>query len=145
MMQVNEQVSKATFKYINITAVSSLNSKQGANSIRSDFQNFIIAMMPNGNAKPEFKAKIIVNLQLSNLFKSLLIMTKDLTLDEAKNLLTKGYKIKHYFFIPGEFIHLVKGKLTDEDGNHFTSVEFWAIRKDGNWLNGWSIFEEETE
>lgn len=61
-MQVNEQVSKATFKYINITAVSSLNSKQGANSIRSDFQNFIIAMMPNGNAKPEFKAKIIVSI-----------------------------------------------------------------------------------
>jgi hypothetical protein len=62
-----------------------------------------------------------------------------MTQAEADQALQEGHKITHRFFLDYEYLHLVDGNLVDENG--FSMWHFWRTRE-GEMLDGWSIFKE---
>ena len=70
--------------------------------------------------------------------------------DEAKQALSEGKKITHDFFQNDEYVYLecvnpntrpIKYECVFEDGVTQDEDEFWLIRSDDNWNEGWEIFK----
>lgn len=67
-----------------------------------------------------------------------------MTSTEAKQKANMGEKITHTYFSRDEFVTVIDGNLTDEDGCKLSWDEFWGIRTMGYWQTGWSIYEPKT-
>lgn len=62
--------------------------------------------------------------------------------DEALEKMKQGFKVKQEYFTPGEYLHIVDGVITSEDGYNFETW-FHVITPATTWkLNGWSIYNE---
>lgn len=67
-----------------------------------------------------------------------------MTLSEALQKATDGFKITHRSFEEGEYLHEIDGVLHSEDGFEITE-EFWSLRKGSYWENDWEVFDNEFE
>lgn len=66
-------------------------------------------------------------------------LTKDQALEEMK----AGKKVANQYFTQGEYLHVVDGVITSEDGYDF-STWFNVIRRGEEWkLSGWRIWQAE--
>lgn len=65
--------------------------------------------------------------------------TKNMTIHQAKNMLAKGFKVRHQQFSTTEFIYIKDDKFQDADGNILPWEDFWAYRTHYNFNTGWSV------
>jgi hypothetical protein len=63
-----------------------------------------------------------------------------MTREEAKLALQQGHKITHRYFDDNEYVYHKKGLIYDELG--YYHEEFWELRTEHWWNDGWRIFEE---
>lgn len=62
-----------------------------------------------------------------------------MTIDEIKIALSQGKKVTHRFFDTHEYVYQnLLGQIVDETG--IVHTEFWEIRKDDHWKDGWDIY-----
>lgn len=66
----------------------------------------------------------------------------NLTREEAKDALSKGKKLTHNNFLPGETVVLMGELMLFEDLKTQDSDEFWWMRVSETWSTGWSIVDE---
>jgi hypothetical protein len=68
---------------------------------------------------------------------------------EAKLALSEGKKVTHDYFSKDEYVYLecvnpntrpIKYECIFEDGVRQEEGEFWQLRKESHWDNGWEIF-----
>lgn len=60
----------------------------------------------------------------------------------ALEMMLLGYKVRNEYFTPDEYLHMVDGVITSEDGYNFESW-FNNIKPVEEWkLTGWSIHNE---
>lgn len=59
----------------------------------------------------------------------------------ANQALNEGFVIKHRLFTNDEFLHRCpeNGQLMDETGLALNELEFWRIRQDEIWKEGWEL------
>ena len=62
-----------------------------------------------------------------------------MTKDEAIAQLELGQKLTHTYFIAGEFIYMIDGKIFDEDDVELN--DFWNFRHDNGFQEGWGIYD----
>lgn len=69
------------------------------------------------------------------------LKTTDLNIEEAKEALSKGYKLRHKYFTENEFIYMEDDIIYDE--KNYPLKDFWKIRESESFRNGfkegWSI------
>lgn len=64
-----------------------------------------------------------------------------MTKEEAKQALREGKKLTHRYFSDNEYIYAKGNIIFSEDGvNH--GFDFWNLRPDEWWNDGWEIFVE---
>ena len=76
-----------------------------------------------------------------------------MTREEALQAMIDGEKVTHRFFSDNEYIYMKAQNIFTEEGYDMGTVhdEFWRMRGDNldgyrqNWLEGWSIYEENKE
>lgn len=57
-------------------------------------------------------------------------------------MMLQGHKVKNQYFSPGEYLRIVDGVITSEDGYNFEDW-FKNIRTGEEWkLTGWSVHNE---
>lgn len=66
-------------------------------------------------------------------------MRELLTIWQAKALAQKGQPVTHKLFTPGEHVVYKDGKLIDECEVELPEDEFWELRKQGDFMFGWSL------
>jgi hypothetical protein len=65
-----------------------------------------------------------------------------MTIQEAKNAIKNGFKVRHRFFLPHEYIQQGPDySLIDEDGREMANY-FWQVRNSHSWQEGWEIVDE---
>lgn len=70
-----------------------------------------------------------------------------MTKSEAQEKMKSGHKITHDYFGSNEWMKL------DDDGFHYLfedgvrvhPSQFWGIRSQSGWGDGWSLFNEQTK
>ena len=68
------------------------------------------------------------------------IQMPTLTKYQANGALSKGHKVRHRFFLDGEYITLPEnGVIAFEDGTSTSFYDFWKARKSPDWETGWEI------
>jgi len=63
-----------------------------------------------------------------------------MTKDQAIQAMRNGEKVTHHHFDSKEWIKETGRLYEFEDGNLCTFFEFWHIRADDSWLEGWKIY-----
>lgn len=71
----------------------------------------------------------------------LIIKLYAMTKQEAIQLMKEGIKVKHRFFMEGEWV-IMEDSLTviNEEGHAFSTLEFWKYRNGSEWETDWSIY-----
>ncbi len=65
-----------------------------------------------------------------------------MTQDEALTAIQHGEKVTHKYFTPNEYITKgTQGGIMFEDGIQTTWFEFFRLRKEDYWKDGWSIWQ----
>lgn len=65
-----------------------------------------------------------------------------MTKQEALELMQQGVKITHEWFSDDEWMIMWGNTITFEDGVKCSTYEFFGIRNDESWDEGYSIWEE---
>jgi len=60
--------------------------------------------------------------------------------NQLQQALKEGCTMRHFNFLPTEYIYLEDGILKDENGYHLT--DFWSYRQGEIWETGWSYHTE---
>lgn len=70
-----------------------------------------------------------------------------MTKQEAIEAMQQGKKVHHAYFTPSEYIHIVDGKLVDENDYSMDheGVNFWTDRQGIAWQTGWNIYEPKNK
>ena len=64
----------------------------------------------------------------------------------AKRYINRGVKISHRLFSAGEYIYKdTQGNLRDENGYILQEDEFWKLREDKAFDDGWYYWREKGE
>lgn len=66
----------------------------------------------------------------------------DLTKDQALEEMKAGKKVAHSYFTSEEYLHIVNGVITSEDGYDFTRWFNILSLEDGWKLVGWRVWQE---
>lgn len=64
-----------------------------------------------------------------------------MTLQEAKEALSQGFKIRHYHFADNEYIQNVNGQYFFEDGVAFSWGEFFRWRNKEAFMHSWEVID----
>lgn len=60
-----------------------------------------------------------------------------MTRQQALDIMLQGKKVTHTYFVDNEYLHLVNGTITTEDGYNYTSKFY----EHDYFKDGWSIYE----
>ena len=68
-----------------------------------------------------------------------------MTKEEAKQLMFRGIKMRHRYFLANEWILFKKKNhhiVILDDGNEMDANKFWAIRNTPSYDSGWSMYDD---
>lgn len=61
--------------------------------------------------------------------------------EQAIAAMNMGKKVAHRYFTDNEWMMMVGGRYTFEDGCVCDPSEFWAWRTDDSWDSGWRVVD----
>ena len=64
--------------------------------------------------------------------------------EQAIDAIRAGFKVTHRHFTPDEWMKDGTVGYEFDDGCKRTEEQFWFDRDDDSWLDGWSIYEEQS-